>query len=63
MSGALSLETRMDDARASMVSVDSERAALVGVSEGGPMGILFAASQVLHASGHWWFRPGPPGSA
>jgi class 3 adenylate cyclase len=38
------LEVRMDDVRAVMDAVGSERAALVGVSEGGPMSILFAAT-------------------
>ena len=38
------LEDRMDDVRAVMDAVGSEQAALVGVSEGGPMSILFAAT-------------------
>jgi len=38
------LETRMDDLRAVMDAAGSERAAIVGVSEGGPMAILFAAT-------------------
>ncbi len=38
------LEERMDDVRSVMDAVGSERAALLGVSEGGPMNILFAAS-------------------
>jgi len=38
------LETRMDDVRAVMDAVGSERAALCGVSEGGPMCSLFAAT-------------------
>jgi class 3 adenylate cyclase/pimeloyl-ACP methyl ester carboxylesterase len=38
------LEDRMDDVRAVMDAVGSQRAALVGVSEGGPMSILFAAT-------------------
>jgi class 3 adenylate cyclase/pimeloyl-ACP methyl ester carboxylesterase len=38
------LETRMDDLRAVMDAADSERAAIIGVSEGGPMAILFAAT-------------------
>jgi pimeloyl-ACP methyl ester carboxylesterase len=37
------LEQRMDDVRAVMDAVGSERAALIGVSEGGPMSMLFAA--------------------
>lgn len=38
------LEERMDDVRAVMDAVGSSRAALVGVSEGGPMCLLFAAT-------------------
>ena len=38
------LEQRMDDVRAVMDVVRSERAALFGVSEGGPMSLLFAAT-------------------
>jgi pimeloyl-ACP methyl ester carboxylesterase len=38
------LEDRMDDVRAIMDAVGSESAALFGVSEGGPMSMLFAAS-------------------
>ena len=38
------LEQRMDDARAVMDAVGSSRAALVGVSEGGPLSLLFAAT-------------------
>ena len=38
------LEERMDDVRAIMDAIGSERAALVGVSEGGPMAMLFAAT-------------------
>ena len=38
------LEERMDDVRAVMDAVGSERAALFGQSEGGPMSILFAAT-------------------
>ena len=38
------LETRMDDVRAVMDAVGSERAVLVGVSEGAPMCVLFAAT-------------------
>ena len=38
------LETRMDDVRAVMDAVRSERAALLGYSEGGPMCVLFAAT-------------------
>jgi pimeloyl-ACP methyl ester carboxylesterase len=43
--GALpTLEERIDDVRAVMDAVGSERAALLGTSEGGPMSILFAAT-------------------
>jgi pimeloyl-ACP methyl ester carboxylesterase len=38
------LETRMDDVRAVMDAAGTERAAVVGTSEGGPMSILFAAT-------------------
>ncbi len=42
--GIPDLETRMDDIRAVMDAVGSKRAAIVGVSEGGPMSALFAAT-------------------
>lgn len=38
------LETRIDDVRAVMDATGSRRAAVVGVSEGGPMSLLFAAT-------------------
>jgi pimeloyl-ACP methyl ester carboxylesterase len=38
------LEERMDDLRAVMDAAGVERAALLGISEGGPMSILFAAT-------------------
>ena len=38
------LEQRMDDVRAVMDAADSDRAAIFGISEGGPMSILFAAT-------------------
>src|SRR5205823_1613768 len=51
------LEQRMDDVRAVMDAARSQRAALFGISEGGPMSILFAAayparvtSLVLHGA-------------
>jgi pimeloyl-ACP methyl ester carboxylesterase/class 3 adenylate cyclase len=44
VSGIPDLETRMDDVRAVMDAVGSKRAALLGVSEGGPMSMLFAAT-------------------
>ena len=42
--GATTLEERMDDIRAVMDAVGSERAAIIGESEGGPLSILFAAA-------------------
>jgi pimeloyl-ACP methyl ester carboxylesterase len=42
--GATTLEERMDDVRAVMDAVGSERAAVIGESEGGPLAILFAAA-------------------
>ncbi len=44
VAGAPTLEERMDDVRAVMDAAGSERAAILGVSEGGPMSLLFAAS-------------------
>jgi class 3 adenylate cyclase/esterase/lipase len=44
VSPATTLETRMDDVRAVMDAVGSERAAVIGLSEGGPMSALFAAT-------------------
>ena len=41
---APSLEERMDDARAVMDAAQSERAVLLGISEGGSLATLFAAS-------------------
>jgi class 3 adenylate cyclase len=42
--GATTLEERMDDIRAIMDAVRSERAAIIGESEGGPLALLFAAA-------------------
>ena len=42
--GIANLEDRMDDVRAVMDAAGSERAALFGSSEGGPMSLLFAAT-------------------
>jgi class 3 adenylate cyclase/pimeloyl-ACP methyl ester carboxylesterase len=44
------LEQRMDDVRAVMDAVGSERAVLLGVSEGGPMSLLFAATYPARTS-------------
>ena len=42
--GVPTLEDRSDDIRAVMDAAGSQRAALVGVSEGAPMSVVFAAS-------------------
>jgi class 3 adenylate cyclase len=42
--GVPDLETRMDDVRAVMDATGLERAHLLGISEGGPMSILFTAT-------------------
>ncbi|HVH75611.1 MAG TPA: adenylate/guanylate cyclase domain-containing protein [Stellaceae bacterium] len=42
--GIATLEERMDDVRAVMDAAGSDRAALFGISEGGPMSLLFAAT-------------------
>ena len=44
MQGVAPLEERMDDMRAVLDAVGSERAAVIGVSEGGAMSALFAAT-------------------
>ncbi|HEY3795768.1 MAG TPA: adenylate/guanylate cyclase domain-containing protein [Bradyrhizobium sp.] len=44
IAGAASLEERIDDVRAVMDAVGSERAVLFGFSEGSPMSALFAAT-------------------
>jgi class 3 adenylate cyclase len=50
VAGIANLEDRMDDVRAVMDAVGSERAALFGISEGGPMSLLFAATYPERAS-------------
>jgi pimeloyl-ACP methyl ester carboxylesterase len=57
------LEERMDDVRAVMQAAGSSRAALMGVSEGGPMATLFAATYpdrvtalVMYGSYARWIR-------
>jgi pimeloyl-ACP methyl ester carboxylesterase len=62
--GIASLEERMDDVRAVMDAAGSERAALFGVSEGGPMSLLFAATypqraQALVLYGAYAKHPNP----
>src|SRR5258705_11761221 len=44
ISGAPSLEQRMDDVRAVMDDVGSQRAVVIGFSEGAAMSVLFAAT-------------------
>jgi class 3 adenylate cyclase/alpha-beta hydrolase superfamily lysophospholipase len=44
------LEERMDDVRAVMDAAESQQAVLFGVSEGGPMSVLFAATYPDRAS-------------
>ncbi len=44
VAGAPTLEQRMDDVRAVMDAAGSQRAALLGISEGVPMSLLFAAT-------------------
>ena len=44
ITGIPTLEQRMDDVRAVMDAVGSKRTALFGISEGGPMSVLFAAT-------------------
>ena len=59
------LETRMDDVRAVMDAVGSERAALFGYSEGGPMCALFAATYparttaLIMSGGYARLKPAP----
>jgi pimeloyl-ACP methyl ester carboxylesterase len=50
ISGQPTLEERMDDVRAVMDAVDSRQAAIFGVSSGGPMSVLFAATNPDRAS-------------
>jgi len=45
-----SAEERMDDIRAVMDAAGSERAAIIGVSEGGPLATLFAATYPMRAT-------------
>jgi pimeloyl-ACP methyl ester carboxylesterase len=52
-------ETRMDDARAVMDAAGSKRAVVFGVSEGGPLSILYAASHAQRVIGLILFGTGP----
>ena len=49
--GATTLEERMDDVRAVLDAVGSERAAILGSSEGGPLALLFAAAHPERTAG------------
>jgi DNA-binding SARP family transcriptional activator/pimeloyl-ACP methyl ester carboxylesterase len=51
VTGVAPLEERMDDVRAVMDAVGSRRAILLGISEGGPMVTLFAATYPERTSG------------
>jgi class 3 adenylate cyclase/pimeloyl-ACP methyl ester carboxylesterase len=44
VAGAPTIETRMDDVRAVMDAAGSKRGALLGLSEGAPMSVVFAAT-------------------
>src|SRR5438445_6530417 len=57
--GIPDLETRMDDVRAVMDAVGSPRAAIMGVSEGGPMTLLFAATYPQRTAAAVIFGSGP----
>jgi class 3 adenylate cyclase/pimeloyl-ACP methyl ester carboxylesterase len=62
--GLPDFETRMDDVRAVMDAADSQRGALFGYSEGGPLAVLFTASypqraQALVVYGAYAKRSGP----
>ena len=67
--GIATLEERMDDVRAVMDAAGSERAAIYGASEGGPMAALFAATYPERATALVFSessleqrtRPGGPG--
>ena len=70
--GAPTMESRIDDLRAVLDAAGSDRAALFGFSEGGPISVLFAASYpqrvralVLYGTYASWSREddGSPGRA
>jgi pimeloyl-ACP methyl ester carboxylesterase/class 3 adenylate cyclase len=58
--GIAQLETRMDDARAVMDAVGSERAALFGTSEGALMTLLFAATYPERVTAAVLYAPARP---
>ncbi len=45
------LEERMDDVRAAMDAAEVEKATLLGISEGGPMSVLFASTHPTRVDG------------
>src|SRR2546421_5705077 len=55
-----SLEQRMDDVRAVMDAAGSKKAALLGISEGGVMSALFAATDPDRTAGVFICRRPPP---
>lgn len=57
--GIPDLETRMDDIRAVMDAAGSKRAAILGVSEGGPMTLLFAATYPERTAAAILYGTGP----
>src|SRR5262245_13686717 len=59
VSGAPSLEQRMDDVRAVMDAAGSRCAALVGGNDGGSMSVLFAATYPMRTFALALFRPKP----
>ena len=63
VSGAPTLEERMEDLHAVLDAVGSERTALFGYSEGGPMSVLFAASYPSRTSALVMFGSYARGSA
>jgi pimeloyl-ACP methyl ester carboxylesterase len=69
VAGQPTLEQRMDDVRAVMDAAGSERAAIFGESEGGPMSLMFAATHpdrtqalVLYGAFARWVDEGMPGA-
>ena len=58
--GIAQLETRMDDVRAVMDAAGSERAALIGVSEGVAMTLLFAATYPERTTAAVLYGSAPP---
>lgn len=60
--GIAQLETRMDDVRAVMDAAGSERSALIGVSEGVPMTLLFAATYPERTTAAVLYGSAPPRS-